>query len=127
MPWKKALLIVLEGVGGAGTATQAGRLLRKLRAIGYEAVSFREPTRGKWGRAIKRMAKIAGSLTPEEELDLFVKDRRENVRKNIKPALSEKKVVILDRYYFSTIAYQGAKGIEPAYLQRLNEKFAVKP
>jgi dTMP kinase len=127
MRLKKGLLIVLEGIDGAGKSTQAGRLLRKLRAIGYEAVSFREPTRGKWGRAIKRMAKIAGSLTPEEELDLFVKDRRENVRKNIKPALSEKKVVILDRYYFSTIAYQGAKGIEPAYIRRLNEKFAVKP
>jgi dTMP kinase len=127
MRLKKGVLIVLEGIDGAGKSTQARRLLRKLRSIGYEAVSFREPTRGKWGRAIKRMAKTAGSLTPEEELDLFVKDRRENVRKNIRPALSGKKVVILDRYYFSTIAYQGAKGIDPAYIRRLNERFAVKP
>jgi dTMP kinase len=73
------------------------------------------------------MAKTAGSLTPEEELDLFIKDRKENVRNNIKPALSGKKVVILDRYYYSTIAYQGAKGIDPAYIKRLNERFAVKP
>jgi dTMP kinase len=73
------------------------------------------------------MAKTAGSLTPEEELDLFVRDRQENVQKNIRPALSAKKVVILDRYYFSTIAYQGAKGIDPAYIKRLNERFAVKP
>jgi dTMP kinase len=127
MRLKKGLLIVLEGIDGAGKSTQAGRLLRKLRALGCEAVSYREPTRGKWGRAIKRMAKTAGSLTPQEELDLFVKDRRENVRKNIKPALSGKKVAILDRYYFSTIAYQGAKGIDPAYIRRLNERFAVKP
>jgi dTMP kinase len=127
MRLKKGLLIVFEGIDGAGKSTQAGRLLRKLRATGYEAVSFREPTKGKWGRAIKRMAKTAGSLTPEEELDFFVKDRRENFRKNIKPALSGKKVVILDRYYFSTIAYQGAKGIDPAYIRRLNERFAAKP
>ena len=127
MRLKKGFLIVLEGIDGAGKSTQAGRLLRKLRALGYEAVSFREPTRGKWGRAIKRMAKTAGSLTPQEELELFVKDRRENVRNNIRPALSGKKVVILDRYYFSTIAYQGAKGINPGDIKRLNERFAVKP
>jgi len=124
---KKGLLIVFEGIDGAGKSTQARLLLRKVRAIGYKAVSFREPTRGKWGRAIKRMAKTAGSLTPEEELDLFIKDRKENVRNNIKPALSGKKLVILDRYYYSTIAYQGAKGIDPAYIKRLNERFAVKP
>jgi len=127
MRLRKGLLIVLEGIDGAGKSTQAGRLLGKLRALGCEAVSFREPTRGKWGRAIKKLARTAGSLTPEEELDLFIKDRRENVRKNIKPALSEKKVVILDRYYFSTIAYQGAKGIDPDRIRLLNERFAVKP
>jgi dTMP kinase len=127
MRLKKGLLIVFEGIDGAGKSTQARLLLRKLRAIGCEVVSFREPTRGKWGRAIKRMAKTAGSLTPKEELDLFVRDRRENVRKNLKPALAAKKVVILDRYYFSTIAYQGAKGIDPVYIRRLNERFAVKP
>ena len=127
MRLKRGFLIVLEGIDGAGKSTQAMRLLRKLRALGYEVVSFREPTRGSWGRAIRRMAKTAGSLTPEEELDLFVRDRRENVRKNIEPALKGKKVVILDRYYFSTIAYQGAKGIDPASIRRLNERFAAKP
>ena len=127
MRLKKGFLIVLEGIDGAGKSTQARRLLQKLRALGYEAVSFREPTRGKWGRAIRKMAKTAGSLIPGEELELFVNDRRENVRKNIRPALSGKKVVILDRYYFSTIAYQGAKGIDPSFIRRLNERFAVKP
>jgi len=127
MPLRKGVLIVFEGIDGSGKSTQGRRLLRRLRAIGHEAVSFREPTRGKWGRMIKRMAKEAGSLTPEEELDLFVKDRQENVRKNLRPALAQRKVVILDRYYFSTIAYQGAKGIPPARIRRLNEKFAVKP
>lgn len=124
---KKGFLIVFEGIDGAGKSTQAGHLLRKLRSMGYKAAYLREPTKGTWGRAIKKLAKTAGSLTPKEELDLFVRDRRENVRKNIRPALFGKKVVILDRYYFSTIAYQGAKGIDPASIRRLNERFAVKP
>ncbi|MBP1767772.1 MAG: thymidylate kinase, partial [Candidatus Aminicenantes bacterium] len=127
MRLKKGLLIVFEGIDGSGKSTQARRLVRRLGALGYGVVSLREPTRGKWGRAIKRRAKTEGSLTPEEELDLFVKDRWENVRKNIKPALAAKKIAVLDRYYFSTIAYQGGKGIDPARIRRLNESFAVKP
>ncbi len=124
---KKGVLIVLEGIDGAGKSTQVRFLLRMLRREGWNAVYFREPSRGKWGREIKRKAKEASSLTPEEELDLFLKDRQENVRKNLGPALKEKKVVILDRYYFSTIAYQGAKGIDQARIMRLNEAFAPKP
>jgi dTMP kinase len=127
MRLKKGLLIVFEGIDGSGKSTQAGRLLRKLRTLGYESVLFREPTKGKWGREVRRMAKRARSLRPEEELDLFVKDRRENVRANIRPALERRKVVILDRYYYSTIAYQGAKGIDPERIRRRNEVFVVKP
>jgi dTMP kinase len=123
----KGVLIVLEGIDGAGKSTQARFLLRMLRREGLNAVYFREPSRGKWGREIKRKAKEAASLTPEEELDLFLKDRQENVEKNLNPALRRKKVVILDRYYFSTIAYQGAKGIDKARIRRLNEAFAPKP
>jgi len=123
----KGSLIVFEGIDGSGKSTQARRLLRRLRASGFEAVLFREPTSGKWGRKIKSMAKQAGSLTPEEELTLFVKDREENVCKNLSPALDAGKAVILDRYYFSTIAYQGAKGISKDRIRRLNERFAVRP
>ena len=124
---KKGLLIVLEGIDGAGKSTQARFLVRMLRRKGLDAEYFREPSGGRWGREIKRKAKQDASLTPEEELDLFLKDRRENVEKNLKPALKRKKIVILDRYYFSTIAYQGAKGIDQARIRRLNEAFAPKP
>jgi dTMP kinase len=124
---KKGFLIVVEGIDGAGKSTQARILLHNLRALGYDAVSYREPTQSKWGREVKRLAKRSDSLSPEEELTLFVKDREENVSKNLKPALRRKKIVVLDRYYFSTIAYQGAKGIDPARIKRMNEKFAVKP
>jgi len=128
MPTKRrGLLIVLEGIDGSGKTTQARALLRRLRRRGRQAVFFREPTRGRWGREIKRLAVRADSMTPEEQLDLFVKDRRENVALNLKPALAAGKVVVLDRYYFSTIAYQGAKGLDPGRIRRINEAFAVRP
>ena len=123
---KKGILIVIEGIDGAGKSTQARRLVRALRARNLEAVYFREPSRGKWGRELKRKAREAKSLIPEEELELFRKDRQENVENNLKPALAEGKIIILDRYYFSSIAYQGAKGIDPERIRRVNEKFAPR-
>lgn len=124
---KKGILVVLEGIDGAGKSTQAKALLRRMRALGMNAAYFREPSRGIWGREIKRKAKRASSLTPEQELDLFLKDRRENVEVNLIPALKRKTIVVLDRYYFSTIAYQGAKGIDQSRIRRLNEAFAPRP
>ncbi len=127
MRLRKGLLIVLEGIDGSGKSTQARLLLKQLRSRGFPAVYFREPTRGKWGTKIKMLARKPRSITPEEEYQLFLRDRKENVVKNLKPALRKKNLVILDRYYFSTIAYQGAKGISPARIRRENEKFAVRP
>ena len=124
---KTGALIVIEGIDGAGKSTQARTLIRRLRVCGFEAAVFREPTRGRWGREIRRCAKEAGSLTPEQELDLFLKDRRDNVERNLAPALAAGRIVVLDRYYFSSIAYQGAKGLDPARVRRLNERFAIRP
>lgn len=124
---KTGRLIVIEGIDGAGKTTQARLLVRRLRRRGFACRYLREPSRGRWGREIKRLARTAGSLTPEEELGLFVKDRRENVARNIRPALQAGRIVVLDRYYFSTIAYQGAKGIDPERIRRMNERFAPRP
>ncbi|UCE21596.1 MAG: dTMP kinase [Candidatus Aminicenantes bacterium] len=123
----RGFLIVFEGIDGAGKSTQAEVLMKTLRDKGFSVIYFREPSKGKWGREIKRKAAHPDSLSPEEELELFIKDRKENVEKNLKPALKEKKVIILDRYYFSTIAYQGARGIDRERIKRMNERFAVKP
>ena len=124
---QKGFLIVIEGIDGAGKSTQAEILMKRLQEKGFDVVYFREPSQSRWGREIKKKAGDQESLTPEEELDLFIKDRKDNVKKNLKPALEEKKIVILDRYYFSTIAYQGAKGIDRERIRRTNEEFAVKP
>jgi dTMP kinase len=127
MELERGVLIVFEGIDGSGKTTQAQILLETLQRKGLDAVYFREPSQGKWGRLIKQKALVADSLSPREELSLFHKDRRYNVEKNLKPALQQKKVVILDRYYFSTMAYQGARGIDPEKIRRENEKFARIP
>jgi len=124
---KKGILIVFEGIDGTGKTTQAEILLDRLRKKDFETVYFQEPSMGKWGREIKKKAAFANSITPEEELDLFQKDRRENVEKNLKPALEKRKIVILDRYYFSTIAYQGARRIDRGFIRSINEEFVVMP
>ncbi len=124
---KRGFLIVIEGIDGAGKSTQAETLKNRLQKRGFDAVYFREPSGSRWGREIKRKALSPDSLTPEEELELFQRDRKENVEKNLKPALGKNKIVVLDRYYFSTIAYQGAKGIDEERIKRMNEEFAVEP
>lgn len=123
----KGILVVFEGIDGSGKSTQAKLLLDHLLRRGYAAVYYCEPSDSPWGQEIKRKAAFADSLSPQEEYNLFLKDRRENVKNNLKPALRARKVVVLDRYYFSTIAYQGAKGINPDMIREANEKIAVPP
>ena len=127
MVLEKGILVVFEGIDGSGKSTQAEILLKRLQEEDFDVVYFREPSKGKWGRKIKKKALHPDSLSPEEELDLFLKDRRENVEKNLKPALQRKRIVILARYYYSTIAYQGAKGIDEKLIRTMNEEFVVEP
>lgn len=124
---KRGVLIAIEGIDGAGKSTQAEILKEKLKKRGLDVILLKEPTSSKWGRKIKEISKKTKSLDPLEELELFVKDREFNVREKILPALKEKKIVIIDRYYISTIAYQGARGIDKDIIRERNEKFAPKP
>jgi dTMP kinase len=86
----------------------------------------REPTQGVWGKKLRESAR-SGRLTLEEEMELFVRDRREHVEQLIEPALIRGEVVLLDRYYFSTAAYQGARGADPEAILATNEAFAPEP
>lgn len=120
---KDGLFIVFEGIDGSGKSTQAARLAQSLEALGYDVVLTREPTDGPWGRRIRDIAARGRAGTSlDDEIKIFVQDRREHVRQVIRPALRRGAVVICDRYYFSTMAYQGALGADPAALRRLNEK-----
>jgi len=132
MPHEKflsqGLLIAFEGIDGAGKTTSALLLRERLRREGYEVIYLKEPTDGKWGQRIKEITKgLKPRPSPEEELHLFLRDRMEDVEQNIQPALKDRKIVIMDRYYFSTMAYQGALGLHVEEIRRLNETFAPKP
>lgn len=122
----QGIFIVVEGIDGTGKSTQSKRLAEWFRSRGREVVLSREPTDGPWGKKLRESA-TTGRLSAEEELECFLNDRREHVEMSIKPALAEGKVVILDRYYFSMMAYQGARGFDPAEIRRRNEVFAPQP
>ena len=120
------MFIVLEGIDGTGKSTHVARLAEAFEAEGRETVTSFEPTRGPWGTRLRESAST-GRLSPDEELDLFLRDRRQHVDELIRPSLDAGKVVILDRYYFSTMAYQGARGLDIGEIRRRNEEFAPVP
>ena len=120
------IFIVFEGIDGTGKSTQVKRLGDWFAAQGREVVLSREPTDQPWGKKLRESA-ATGRLSPEDELQYFLNDRRQHVEELISPSLAAGKVVILDRYYFSTMAYQGCRGIDPVEIRRKNEAFAPVP
>ena len=119
-------LIAIEGIDGAGKTTQAHFVQSALKDRNLTVIRTKEPTTGQWGQVLRDSA-LTGRLSLEEEVDTFIKDRRQHVEEVIQPALREGYVVIVDRYYFSTAAYQGARGVDPEELIRRNEEFAPEP
>ena len=125
---KKGVLIVFEGIDGAGKSTQARLLFDRIEQSGYPVVLSKEPTGGTWGQKLQRIIKEGrDTIAPQQELEWFIKDRQEHVATIILPALEKKKVVVLDRYYFSTMAYQGALGLDPEDIEQRNLRFAPQP
>ncbi len=122
----EGLFIVIEGIDGTGKSTQAKRLGEWFTAQGREVVLSYEPTAGPWGRKIRETG-ATGRLSAEDELQYFLNDRRQHVAELIAPSLAAGKVVILDRYYFSTMAYQGLRGLDPREIRTMNEAFAPIP
>jgi dTMP kinase len=123
----KGILITIEGIDGVGKTTQAGLLGDCLESKGYDVVRLREPTDGYWGKKIKNLSKHGRTASPQEECQWFLNDRKEDVERNIQPALDQGNIVIMDRYYYSTIAYQGALGLDVETIREKNEKFAPRP
>jgi len=119
-------LIVFEGIDGCGKTSQLMKSVRWFQARGLPVLALREPTDGPKGRQLRRSAD-EGRLSPEDETALFLADRKWNIENNILPAIKRGTSVLLDRFYYSTIAYQGARGLDPVELRKRNEAFAPEP
>lgn len=123
-----ARLLAFEGLDGVGKTTQARFLALALARCGCEVVLTREPSHGPWGQRLRELlSRASGPLPPEEALELFLADRRDHVARVIKPALAAGRLVITDRYYFSTLAYQGAAGLDPESIRRRHAGWAPPP
>ena len=121
------MLVAFEGIDGTGKSTQIRLLAESLRDMGHNVMVTREPTDGPVGQRIRELFTSRAEVSQEEELELFLADRRQHVAEVIKPALSAGRIVLTDRYYLSTAAYQGAAGLDPAEIIRRNEQFAPVP
>lgn len=124
-PVNRGRLLAFEGLDGSGKSTQVATLAAVLRAEGHDVVVTREPTDGPYGRRIRSMARSGAAVAPEQELRWFVEDRRSHVAEVIEPGLAAGRLVVTDRYYLSTVAYQGARGLDPGRL--LSESEAEFP
>lgn len=106
------MFLVIEGLDGAGTTTQAGQLAQALRARGLRTTETHEPTERPIGRTLRQALRRELTLPDGEPLDpatmalLFAADRIDHLRATVEPALRRGEVVISDRYVHSSLAYQ---------------------
>lgn len=127
----RGFFIVLEGIDGSGTTTQAGRLVSWLQGQGRRAISTCEPTSGPVGSLIRQI--LSGRLThvqqgehvPFDEVTLallFAADRSDHMQNVVLPAVGDGRTVVSDRHYLSSVAYQ-ALGVDMPWLEDLNSIF----
>ena len=119
------MFIVFEGIDGTGKTTLSKKLVEFLLSKGIKAVWTREP----YSKPILEVLK-GKELSPWAETHLFLADRDIHIGEFIKPYLEKGYTVVSDRYYLSTLAYQGfGRGLDLELLKRLNEQIVgdLKP
>lgn len=107
---EQGLLISFEGIDGCGKSTQLARLADRLRAAGIEPLLVREPGGTDLGERVRDILldPATGDIAPAAEALLYAASRAELVASTIEPALAAGRVVLVDRYVDSSLAYQGA-------------------
>jgi len=107
----KGKFIVFEGIDGCGKSTQAKRLIASLKKSGKKVISIREPGGTPVGEKIRDLLLHSKTtISAKSELFLYMASRAQLVEDVIRPSLESGKIIICDRYYYSTAAYQGAAG-----------------
>jgi dTMP kinase len=122
----RGIFVCVEGLDGCGKTTQAKLLVKRLKGD-YDAVYTAEPSDGKIGKLIKKHylhADKRGSAVVEALL--FAADRFEHLKSEVLPALDDERLVVSDRYVYSSLAYQGAAGLDLKWIEKINEH-AVRP
>ena len=123
------LLIAFEGIDGAGKSVQIQAVANRLRELKYTVTVTHEPNPSSpYTQLIKEHVRKGREKTsPEKELEWYTLDRKWDVETNILPALKKKHLVLVDRYYLSSAAYQGA--LNAFSLEYVLEKnsFAPRP
>ena len=105
---RRGTYMVIEGPDGSGKTTQKDLLLQKLRSMNKDAVDLIEPGGTPLGKELRTLILDPSIVKqPESELDLFTVARRELVQQILRPSLEAGKIVISDRNWFSSVAYQG--------------------
>jgi len=128
----KKIFIVIDGMDGAGKSVMVQLLHNHLysKNKSNRILTTREPTNSTYGIEIRNM--LADDKDPKKNakkiLELFIKDRTAHVEKTIKPFLNsgtgkDINIVLCDRYYYSTIAFQSAQGIKTSELIKMNEVY----
>jgi dTMP kinase len=123
---KRGVFIVIEGLDGSGKTTQAVLLAEKLGKY-YKVLLTAEPSCGKIGTFLREGYLYEEKRLPTEaEGLLFAADRIEHMHNEVKPALDEGKIVICDRYIYSSLAYQGSAGLSLEWIKTINAR-ALQP
>ncbi len=123
---KKGIFLVIEGLDGSGKTTQATLLAEKFFRA-YNVLLTAEPSRGKIGSFIRESCLYEQERLPTEaEALLFAADRIEHMQTELKPALDEGRLVICDRYIYSSLAYQGSAGLSLDWIKTINAR-ALQP
>jgi len=124
---RRGLFICIEGLDKCGKTTHSTLLVEYLRKGGYDAIYTSEPSNGEIGRFIReyvlnRKRRIYAAV----EALLFAADRAEHTETFIKPNLERGRIVVSDRYVFSSLAYQGAAGMDLEWIREIN-RAAIDP
>lgn len=114
--------LVLEGLDGSGITTQAEMLRMWCEARGIPVYVTKEPSEGPVGVLIKSALKKRISFDPETMALLFAADRLDHVSNEISPQLNNGKVVVSDRYYLSSLAYQSVEAGDFDWMRAINSK-----
>lgn len=102
-------LIIFEGLDGCGKTTVSKKICEYLQNKNLPSIWSKEPTDFPTGLKIRKFLKGEMELSPEQEIQSFLDDREVSVSKIISPNLEKNINVVLDRYYYSTAAYQSSK------------------